>query len=94
MTKSDIVTRISKRLGAEKDLTNQFVETFMNEIKASLIAGEPVYLRGFGTYHIKYRKEKVGRHISQGKSVTIPAHNVPAFRASKSFIESVKESNK
>lgn len=94
MTKADIVIKISKRLGFEKDVTAQFVETFMDEVKASVIAGDPVYLRGFGTFDIKHRKEKVGQHISKGTSIIIPAHNIPFFKAAKSFVASVKEKNK
>jgi len=52
--------------------------------------GENVYLRGFGTFHLKKRKEKTGRNIKIGTAVSIPAHMLPAFKACKEFAEEVK----
>ena len=51
MTKADIVTKISDRLGVEKIETQAIIEQFMKEVKNSLETGENVYLRGFGSYH-------------------------------------------
>ena len=69
MTKADIVTKISDRLGVEKIETQAIIEQFMKEVKNSLETGENVYLRGFGSFIIKTRAEKKGRNIS--KNVTI-----------------------
>ena len=52
--------------------------------------GDNVYLRGFGTFHIIERKEKVGRNISKNTSVVIPAHKIPKFKPSKEFMGMVK----
>ena len=40
---------------------------------------------------IKTRAEKTGRNISQNTAVIIPAHNIPAFKPSKTFVKSVKQ---
>jgi DNA-binding protein HU-beta len=58
MTKADIVTKISDRLGVEKIETQAIIEQFMKEVKNSLETGENVYLRGFGSFIIKTRAEK------------------------------------
>ena len=50
-----------------------------------------VYLRGFGSFIIKTRAEKTGRNISKNTAVIIPAHNIPAFKPSKTFVKSVKQ---
>jgi DNA-binding protein HU-beta len=65
MTKADIVTKISDRLGVEKIETQAIIEQFMKEVKNSLETGENVYLRGFGSFIIKTRAEKKGRNISK-----------------------------
>ncbi|MFA7688127.1 MAG: HU family DNA-binding protein [Moheibacter sp.] len=90
MTKAEIVSNISGKLGLEKNETQKVVEQLMEEIKSSLEAGENVYLRGFGSFIIKKRASKTGRNISKGTSIEIPAHNVPAFKPAKTFTESVK----
>ncbi len=90
MTKADIVSNIAKQTGAEKVLVQEIVEAFMENVKGSLIENEPVYLRGFGSFIIKERAQKVARNISKGTTLTIPAHNIPAFKPAKSFACKVK----
>ena len=90
MTKADIVTKISDRLGVEKIETQAVVEQFMKEVKNTLETGENVYLRGFGSFIIKTRAEKKGRNISKNTTISIPAQNIPAFKPAKVFLDSVK----
>lgn len=90
MTKADIVAKISDKLGIEKTEVQATVESFMEEVKASLETGNNVYLRGFGSFIIKTRAEKTGRNISKNTTIKIPAHNIPAFKPAKVFVESVK----
>ena len=90
MTKADVVNNISDQLGIDKNDVLATVECFMIEIKSSLESGENVYLRGFGSFIIKTRAEKTGRNISRNVAVKIPAHNIPAFKPAKVFINGVK----
>ncbi len=90
MTKADVVNNISDQLGIDKNDVLATIECFMNEIKSSLESGENVYLRGFGSFIIKTRAEKTGRNISRNVAVKIPAHNIPAFKPAKVFINGVK----
>lgn len=66
-------------------------EKFIEEIKNSLENNNNVYLRGFGSFIIKTRAEKTGRNISKNTAVIIPAHNIPVFKPSKTFVKSVKQ---
>ncbi len=90
MTKAEIVAKITEKTGIEKTNTQVVVEAFMNVVKETVAQGEPVYLRGFGSFVRKTRAEKVGRNIKKDESIIIPAHNIPAFKPSKTFINEVK----
>ena len=90
MTKADIVSKISDETGIEKAAVLTAVEAFMSTVRGSLENGENVYLRGFGSFIIKTRAEKTGRNISKNTTIKIPAHNIPAFKPAKVFIEGVK----
>ena len=90
MTKADIVNEIAKKTGAEKVLVQTIVEAFMDEVRGSLIENNNVYLRGFGSFIIKKRAQKVARNISKNTTITIPEHNIPAFKPAKSFVTKVK----
>ncbi|MBP3425396.1 MAG: integration host factor subunit beta [Rikenellaceae bacterium] len=90
MTKADIVNEIAKNTGVEKVLVQEIIEAFMESVKGSLIKQENVYLRGFGSFIIKKRAEKVARDILKNTTITIPEHNIPAFKPAKSFVAQVK----
>ena len=90
MTKAEIVSNISKKLGIEKVDVQLVVESMMKEITSSLEEGENVYLRGFGSFIVKRRAEKTARNIKKNTTIKIPAHNIPAFKPSKIFLNGVK----
>jgi len=91
MTKAEIVASISEKSGIEKADVLRVVEDLMVEVKSSLNQGNNVYLRGFGSFIVKQRAEKTGRNISKNTTIKIPAHNIPAFKPAKVFVESVKK---
>jgi DNA-binding protein HU-beta len=90
MTKAEIVAEIANKTGIEKVSIQATVEAFMDAIKASLVNGENVYLRGFGSFIVKKRAEKTGRNISKNTTIIIPAHNIPSFKPAKTFVTEVK----
>jgi DNA-binding protein HU-beta len=91
MTKADIVNEIAKSTGIEKIQVMSVVEEFTKVVKASIIAGEPVYLRGFGSFIIKHRAQKAARNITKKTTMVIPAHDIPAFKPAKVFISALKK---
>ncbi len=91
MTKAEIVANISDKSGIEKADVLRVVEDLMKEVKSSLEKGDNVYLRGFGSFTVKRRAEKTGRNISKNTTIKIPAHNIPAFKPAKIFVEGVKK---
>jgi DNA-binding protein HU-beta len=94
MTKADIVANIAEETGLERVEALKAVEAFMNSVKSSLASGNNVYLRGFGSFVVKERAEKTGRNISKNTAIIIPAHNIPAFKPAKTFVEEVKSNVK
>ncbi len=85
MTKADVVNEIAKNTGIDKATVLKTVESFMEVVKDSLSKNENVYLRGFGSFIVKTRAQKTARNISKNTTIIIPAHNIPAFKASKAF---------
>ena len=91
MTKAEIVNEVAKTTGFEKAQVLAVIEEFTNVVKGSLIAGNPVYMRGFGSFIIKHRAQKAARNITRKTTMSIPAHDIPAFKPAKSFVNAVKE---
>ena len=90
MTKAEIVSEIAAKTGLEKQVVLTVVEGMMDTIKTSMINGNEVFLCGFGSFIIKHRAEKTARNISKNTTIIIPAHNIPAFKPAKEFMEKVK----
>ncbi|MEZ4827981.1 MAG: HU family DNA-binding protein [Bacteroidia bacterium] len=93
MTKAEVIVEIAQKTGIDKADVSASLEGFFAVVKNSLANGENVYVRGFGSFIVKARKKKVGRIISQNKSIEIPAHFVPSFKPAKVFVEKVKNSD-
>lgn len=90
MTKADIVNEIAKTTGTDKASVSAVVEELMKVVKDSIAEGNPVYLRGFGSFIVKTRKQKTARNISQNTAIVIPEHKIPAFKPAKVFFNEVK----
>lgn len=91
MTKAEVINKISERTGVEKIDVQQVVESFFSVVKDSLVGGENVYVRGFGSFKTKKRAKKIARNISKQTAIVIDEHYVPAFKPAKIFIDAVKE---
>lgn len=90
MTKADIINEIAKNTGVDKKSVTATVEAFMVAVKNSLEKEENVYLRGFGSFIVKKRAQKTARNISKNTTIVIDAHDFPAFKPAKSFVEKMK----
>jgi DNA-binding protein HU-beta len=91
MRKADLVATISEKTGVPKVDVLVTLEMFFKEVKNSLAEGENVYIRGFGSFVIKKRAKKIGRHIKKNEAIEIPEHFIPSFKPAKIFVEQVKE---
>ena len=94
MTKADIISEISTKTGIEKVDVQETVEAFFKVIKNSMIGGENVYVRGFGSFVVKKRAQKTARNISKNTAIIIPEHFVPSFKPAKVFVDKVKNNTK
>ncbi len=91
MTKADVVNQISEDTGIEKATVQKALEAFMESVKDSLTEGRNVYLRGFGSFIVKKKAEKVARNISKNTMVIVPEHSIPSFKPAKTFVTQVKD---
>lgn len=90
MRKADLVTTISEKTGVPKVDVLVAIENFFTEVKESLSKGENVYIRGFGSFIVKKRARKIGRHIKKNVAIEIPEHFIPSFKPAKVFVDQVK----
>jgi DNA-binding protein HU-beta len=90
MRKADVVNKIAEKTGVPKVDVLVTLEAFFKEVKDSIVEGENVYIRGFGSFIRKTRAAKIGRNIKKNIAIEIPEHDIPAFKPAKVFMEDVK----
>ena len=94
MTKAEIIAEIATKTGIEKGDVQETVEAFFKVVKNSMVGGENVYVRGFGSFIVKKRAKKTARNISKNTAIIVPEHFVPSFNPAKIFVDKVKNGNK
>ena len=90
MRKSELISKISDKTCIPKVDVMVTLETMFTEIKKSLIVGENIYIRGFGSFIAKKRAAKVAQNIKKNIPIQIPEHFIPAFKPAKEFVQEVK----
>tara|TARA_R110001583_G_scaffold9433_10_gene44801 strand:- start:3599 stop:3907 length:309 start_codon:yes stop_codon:yes gene_type:complete len=91
LTKAEIAAHLSEEVGLSKRDAKEFVESFFEEIKATLANGEPVKISGFGGFELKDKSERPGRNPKTGEDIPIAARRVVTFRAGQKLKELVEE---
>lgn len=91
MTKAELVSAVALKTGFAKNDIAQIVDAAMVSIQENMAEGENVYLRGFGSFIVKTRKQKVARNILKKTSLIVEEHQVPAFKPSKEFTNKLKK---
>ena len=88
--KSDIADAIAEKTGLTKKDAQSALNAFVEAVTESLQRGERVQLTGFGTFETRDRKERKGKNLQTGETITIPATTVPAFRSGRALKDAVK----
>jgi nucleoid DNA-binding protein len=84
VTKRDLVSRISGKIGQTQELVYDVVQNTLDCISEALAKGEKIELRHFGVFEVKIRKARVGRNPHNPVvPVPIPVRAAVRFKAGK-----------
>jgi integration host factor subunit alpha len=82
LTKAELAEMLFEQVGLNKREAKDMVETFFDEIRASLERGESVKLSGFGNFQLRDKPQRPGRNPKTGEAIPISARRVVTFHAS------------
>ena len=85
MNRSDLITKMTERLGGDRASAVAAVAVVLEEIEAGVARGEGVTLSGFGTFERRARAARTARNPRTGEAVRVDASVVPVFRAGTGF---------
>jgi len=93
MTKSELVTKLFRKLPAlkEEDITLS-VALLLESVRVTLEKGRRVEIRGFGSFALNYRPPRNGRNPKSGEAVVVPSKYVPHFKPGKELKDRVNSS--
>ena len=90
MNRTQLVEAIATKAELTKKDADVFLNAYVEAVTEAMQAGDKVTLVGFGTFEVRERAAREGRNLRTGEPMHIPATKYPAFKAGKSFKESVK----
>jgi len=90
MNKGELVEALAKKANMSKTQSGEVLDNLLELITKKLKKGKEVNITGFGKFSVQHRKSRKGRNPQTGEEITIPARDVPKFKAGKSLKEAVK----
>lgn len=87
MNKSELIKALAEESNISFDDASLVVNIFIDAMKKSLIAGERIEIRGFGSFKVKEYGGYSGRNPKTGESVEVVPKRLPFFRAGKELKE-------
>lgn len=85
MTKHELAAAIAEATKQDKASVMTVIDQQVRIIKRQVAAGNVVYIRGFGAFGRKLRREKMARNITKGEQIHVPAHYTPFFKPYPAF---------
>lgn len=89
MKKQELINAVAQSLNLSRKETKIAIETTFNSVVEALAENDKVELRGFGSFRIKQRKERIARNPKSGEIVNVPPKKVPKFKVGKELKEMV-----
>ena len=90
MTKSELIARLASRYPQLVAKDAEFaVKMILDAMTSSLVNGERIEIRGFGSFGLNQRPARVGRNPKSGEKVLVPEKLVPHFKAGKELRDRV-----
>ena len=80
MNKKQLVKRLSQETGLTLAQSNDFLNSVLGIVSDTLKKKEDVFLRRFGSFMIKDRKERRTMSLNTREMITIPGKKVVKFR--------------
>lgn len=96
--KADFVEKLSEKMGSlspkrsfeSKAFAEDCVDSVFETIMEIVSEGNDFSIKGFGTFKVASRSERVARNPRTGEQIIIPAKKVPVFKPGNKFKSCIK----
>ncbi len=80
LTKAGMAESLFNELGLNRSEARELVDSYFEELIASLALGEQVKISGFGNFDLRDKIARPGRNPKTGEEIPITARRVVTFR--------------
>jgi DNA-binding protein HU-beta len=94
MYKQELVRRVSDETHLSERFIGEVLTASLKVIQQTLKSGDEVRLPGFGVFYTRMQPAGKVKSIRTGKTVTVPARRVAAFRVGAELKKAVLKSRK
>ena len=82
MEKQTFIEGLAKSLHCTEEQAEHYFSALIQQLKALLLQGETLTIKGFGKFSVKRRPARTYRNPSNGHSISVDAKAVPLFKPS------------
>jgi integration host factor subunit beta len=77
MTRADLTKQVHQAIEMPRKESEVVVCAIFDSIVRALRSGDKVEIRGFGSFHTRQRRARIGRNPKTGSRVEVPPKNMP-----------------
>jgi integration host factor subunit beta len=89
MNKSDLIQELSKQIDIPLQEASNIINTILQTMIQSLVDGENIEIRGFGSFSVRHYESYTGRNPKTGEKTVVKAKKLPFFKVGKELKEAV-----
>ena len=93
LTKKEIINSVFMQIGFSKKMSESVLEDILSDIVKNLKKYKVVKISNFGTFHIRFKKSRIGRNPKTKEEKIINERNVVLFKQSKDFKNFINNKN-
>ena len=94
MKKSDLIEALSEKQNIPVGEAKGIVNTVLETMTETLVNGDHIEIRGFGSFSVKKYGSYTGRKPGTGEKIKVKAKKLPVFRVGKDLREAVDAGRK
>jgi integration host factor subunit alpha len=83
LTKAHLIEKVTVDVGLNKKIAMDIIEKLFEVLKGCLQNAEDLKISGFGTFHVRDKKTRMGRNPQTGEAMEISARRVVTFKPSQ-----------
>lgn len=81
MNKSDLIKALSKGMDLPIQKADEIVDMVFDTMSRSLVSGDRIEIRGFGSFTARQYESYTGRNPGTGEKKVVEAKRLPFFKA-------------